>query len=240
MHKHWTFLLFLSVSLLSPIPFFRVSAGSSPSLSSSPRALSRVVPILLYTSQRILSLTLCIFSSSRFTAFFSTDLSVPQGLQPSSPTYTDDSPRCVCMCVNVCLCVALPLLLATWTQCQAACIREAHTQVHPDVPNAHSGLAASKTIIHRCPSLGAPYLTSGWSPGQVHPDCESAPGHTMGQKDTLVILARPAESMETPGPSWSHLQRGRSLSPGLQVRGCRPRRDRRVMGREDATDSGRR
>lgn len=188
------------------MPFFRVSAGSSPSLSSSPRALSRVAPRLLCTTQRILSLTFCIFSSSRFTEFFSTDFSVPQGLQPSSPTCADGSPGCVCMCVTVCLCVALPSLLATWTQCQAACIREAHTQVHPHVPNAHSGLAASKTIVHRCPSLGAPYLTSGWSPGQVHPDHESAPGHTTNQKDTLVILARPAESVETPGPSWSHLQ----------------------------------
>ena len=127
-----------------------------------PRALSRMVLTALRYS-RILNLILCIFSSSRFTGFFSTDFSVPQGLQPSSPTCPDDSPGCVCvcvcMCVNVCLCVALPSPLATWTQCQAACIREANTQVHPHVPNARSSLAASKPIVHRCPFLGAPYLT---------------------------------------------------------------------------------
>lgn len=122
---------------------------------------------------------------------------------------------CVFVCVNVCLCVALPSPLVTWTQCQAAYIREAHTQVHPHVPNARSSLAASKPIVHRCPSLGAPYLTSGWSPRQVHPGRESAPGHTTSQKDTLVTLARPVEPVETSGPSWSHFRRGQSLSPGL-------------------------
>ena len=207
--------------LTVPQCVFACPHAFSPSLSwilsitiFQSRALSRVVLTALHYS-RILNLTLCIFSSSRFTGFFSTDFSVPQGLQPSSPTCPDDSPGCVCVCVCVCLCVALPSPLATWTQCQAACIREAHTQVHPHVPNACSSLAASKPIVHRCPSLGAPYLTSGWSPRQVHPGCESAPGHTMSQKDTPVILARPVEPVETSSPSWNHLRRGQSLSPGL-------------------------
>ena len=67
-----------------------------------PRALSRMVLTALRYS-RILNLILCIFSSSRFTGFFSTDFSVPQGLQPSSPTCPDDSPGCVCVCVCVCV-----------------------------------------------------------------------------------------------------------------------------------------
>ena len=93
--------------LTVPQCVFACPHAFSPSLSwilsitiFQSRALSRVVLTALHYS-RILNLTLCIFSSSRFTGFFSTDFSVPQGLQPSSPTCPDDSPGCVCVCVCV-------------------------------------------------------------------------------------------------------------------------------------------
>ena len=95
--------------LTVPQCVFACPHAFSPSLSwilsitiFQSRALSRVVLTALHYS-RILNLTLCIFSSSRFTGFFSTDFSVPQGLQPSSPTCPDDSPGCVCVCVCVCV-----------------------------------------------------------------------------------------------------------------------------------------
>ena len=126
------------------------------------------------------------------------------------------APQDVCVCVCECVSMCGSAITAGDLDPMPGCLHQRGP--YPGPPSCTKCLFQSgslKPIVHRCPSLGAPYLTSGWSPRQVHPGRESAPGHTMSQKDTLVTLARPVEPVETSGPSWSHLRRGQSLSPGL-------------------------
>lgn len=91
-----------------PQAFPQVSAGSSPSLSSSPCALSQVAQTgsstLLSASS---TLYFGIFNTSRFTGFFSTDFSVLKDCSLQVPPALM-TPQDVCVCVCECvLCVWL-------------------------------------------------------------------------------------------------------------------------------------
>ena len=106
-HMHWTFSLFLSVSLLVPMLFPQVSAGSSPSLSSSP------VPCLgwywlLYATHASSTLYF-VFSvpADSLDSFLQIFLSLKDCSLQVPPALMTPQDVCVCVCVYVCECVSM-------------------------------------------------------------------------------------------------------------------------------------